>query len=95
MVWNILTGIVEIVLAMGKVAKMERKITVEIPEALHNKLAQILTDSDFGSVQEFVVYVLNDLSTTGWPKEEKVSKEEISEEEMEKIKTRLRNLGYL
>ena len=74
---------------------MERKITVEIPEALHNKLAQILTDSDFGSVQEFVVYVLNDLSTTGWPKEEKVSKEEISEEEMEKIKTRLRNLGYL
>jgi len=74
---------------------MERKITVEIPETLHNKLAQILTDSDFGSVQEFVVYVLNDLSTTGWPKEEKVAKEEISEEEMEKIKARLRNLGYL
>ena len=74
---------------------MDRKITIEIPDLLYNKLKQILEDSDFKSVQEFVIYVLNDLTTAEWPKEKRVAKEEISEEEMEKIKARLRNLGYL
>ncbi len=74
---------------------MDRKITIDIPEQLYNKLSKILEDSDFKSVQEFVLYVLIDLTTTEWPKEERVAKEEISEDEMEKIKTRLRNLGYL
>ncbi len=74
---------------------MDRKITIEIPEALYNKLKKVLDDSDFKSVQEFVIYVLNDLTTAEWPKEERVAKDEVSEEEMEKIKKRLRNLGYL
>jgi hypothetical protein len=74
---------------------MERKITIDIPEALYNKLQNVLADSDFESVQEFVIYVLNDLTTTGWPRQGPVVKEEISEDEMEKIKSRLRNLGYL
>jgi hypothetical protein len=75
---------------------MDAKRKIEIPEQLYSKLAQIIEGSDFKTVEEFAIYVLNDLTTTQLPpKEERIANEELSEEEIEKIKSRLRNLGYL
>lgn len=75
---------------------MEEKKNIEIPEQLYNKLAQIIEGSDFKSVEEFILYVLNDLTTTQLPaKNKRTTNEELNEEEAEKIKARLRNLGYL
>jgi len=69
---------------------MERdKVTLKIPRPLYDKIRTIIEGSGFSSVNEFVVYVLRDLiSTKG------MDKKELSAEEIEAIRQRLKNLGY-
>ncbi|MEO0231927.1 MAG: CopG family transcriptional regulator [candidate division WOR-3 bacterium] len=69
---------------------MRDKVTIKIPRPLYNKLKKIIEGTGFSSVNEFIVYVLRDLVSI---KEE--SKEELTKEEIQKIRERLKNLGYL
>ena len=67
------------------------KVTIKIPRPLYENLSQVIEGSGFNSVTEFVVYVLRDLlSSRPMSKEPSLSKGEI-----EAIKKRLKNLGYL
>lgn len=69
---------------------MRDKVTIKIPRPLYNKLKKIIEGTGFSSVNEFIVYVLRDLVSI---KEE--NKEELTKEEIQKIRERLKNLGYL
>lgn len=65
------------------------KVTLKIPRPLYDRLTEIINESGFSSVNEFVVYVLRDLVSLGIDENREMSKEE-----METIKKRLKNLGY-
>ncbi len=65
------------------------KVTIKIPRPLYNRLKTIIEGSGFRSVNEFVVYVLRDLVSMKGD-----DKEELTKEEIEAIRRRLRNLGY-
>lgn len=67
----------------------KEKVTIKIPKPLYDRLKQIIEDSGFSSVNEFIVYVLRDLVSRGIDE-----KQELSKEETDSIKTRLKNLGY-
>ncbi|UCC38774.1 MAG: CopG family transcriptional regulator [Candidatus Aminicenantes bacterium] len=65
------------------------KVTLKIPRPLYDKIRTVIEGSGFSSVNEFVVYVLRDLiSAKG------IDKKELSAEEVEAIRQRLKNLGY-
>jgi Arc/MetJ-type ribon-helix-helix transcriptional regulator len=67
--------------------KGEKKI-VSLPAELYSKIEQRANAADFGSVDEYVEFVL----------EETVKEEEekaLSEEEEKEVKKRLKDLGYL
>ncbi len=66
------------------------KVTIKIPRQLYGKLKHILEGSGYNSVTDFIVYVLRDLVATTRKAEDK-----ISEVDLDEIKKRLRNLGYL
>ena len=65
------------------------RVTLKIPRPLYEKLKSVIEGSGFSSVNEFVVYVLRDLISAS------KDKEEFSAEEIEAIRQRLKNLGYL
>ena len=70
--------------------KKDNKVTIKIPRPLYNNLKFLIDDSGFNSVNDFIVYILRDIaSNTKIDSEDQLSKEEI-----ETIKERLRNLGY-
>jgi len=64
------------------------RVTLKIPRPLYEKIKVVIEDSGFSSVNEFVVYVLRDL-VSGTR-----DKKELSPEEIEAIRQRLKNLGY-
>ncbi|MBN2398709.1 MAG: CopG family transcriptional regulator [Candidatus Aminicenantes bacterium] len=64
------------------------RVTLKIPRQLYKKLQTVIEGSGFRSVNEFVVYVLRDLISLR--QEEK----DLSKNEIELIKQRLKNLGY-
>jgi metal-responsive CopG/Arc/MetJ family transcriptional regulator len=71
--------------------KRAKKVTLKIPRPLYESLSQIIDESGFNSVTEFVVYVLRDLiSSRAAEKEPALSKKEV-----EMVKKRLQSLGYL
>ncbi|MCK5513997.1 MAG: CopG family transcriptional regulator [Deltaproteobacteria bacterium] len=71
--------------------KKDNKVTIKIPRPLYNNLKFLIDDSGFNSVNDFIVCSLRDIaSNTKTDSEDQLSKEEI-----ETIKERLRNLGYL
>jgi len=65
------------------------KVTIKIPRPLYIRIKDIIEESGFSSVNEFVVYVLRDLVSM-----HDLSRTELSKEEIEKIRQRLKNLGY-
>ena len=69
--------------------KKDNKVTIKIPRPLYN-LKYLIEDSGFNSINDIIVYILRDIaSNTKIETEDQLSKEEI-----ETIKERLRNLGY-
>ena len=68
----------------------ESKVTVKIPRPLYRKVQQVVDGSGFNSPTDFIVYVLRDLMG----KAEDHSGE-FSQAELDDIKRKLRNLGYL
>ncbi len=72
-------------------AKPEGKVTLKIPRQLYDNLQDIIGDSGFNSVTDFVVYCLRDIVyTTKQSKEKKLSNKEI-----DSVRERLKSLGYL
>lgn len=66
------------------------KVTIKIPRPLYNKLRDIIEDSGFSSVNEFIVYVLRDLIAL-----HKVDEDKLTPKEVKLLKSRLKKLGYL
>lgn len=76
---------------MAIIEKMEKdRVTLKIPRPLYEKLQTVIEESGFRSVNEFVVYVLRDLISLRRDEKEK----DLSKDEIEAIKQRLKNLGY-
>jgi len=65
------------------------KVSLKIPRPLYDKIKTVIEGSGFSSVNEFVVYVLRDLLSV-----KALDKKELSAEEIEAIRQRLKSLGY-
>ena len=73
----------------------ESKVTVKIPRPLYRKIQQVVDGSGFNSPTDFIVYVLRDLMGEAETSSASASAQQSSEEELEELKRKLRNLGYL
>ncbi|HDN74112.1 MAG TPA: CopG family transcriptional regulator [Archaeoglobus sp.] len=69
----------------------EKYVAVEIPQELYERIQKRVQETEFGSVSEYVTYVLREVLASLEEEEEEV----FTEEEEEKVKERLRALGYL
>lgn len=69
----------------------ESKVTVKIPRPLYRRIQQVVEDSGFNSPTDFIVYVLRDLmgEAEGNPHVE------FNQDELDDVKRKLKNLGYL
>ena len=68
----------------------ESKVTVKIPRPLYRRVQQVVEGSGFNSPTDFIVYVLRDLM--GKAEEQP---RELTQEELDDVKRKLKNLGYL
>lgn len=68
------------------------KVTIKIPRILYDKIQIITEDSGFNSPTDFIVFVLRDLVGE---REFHGDNKEFSAEEIQAIKRKLKNLGYL
>jgi Arc/MetJ-type ribon-helix-helix transcriptional regulator len=69
----------------------ESKVTVKIPRPLYRKIQAVVEDSGFNSPTDFIVYVLRDLMG----EHEEAEHKEFTPEELDEVKRKLKNLGYL
>ncbi|MFW9988145.1 MAG: CopG family transcriptional regulator [Candidatus Odinarchaeota archaeon] len=67
--------------------------TVSIPKVLAEKIKERMKGTGFSSVSSYVTYVLRQVLSS--IEEEEKSKQAFTEEEEEKVKQRLRDLGYI
>jgi hypothetical protein len=73
---------------------MERRrndVTLKIPRPLYDRLAQVIEGTGFRSVTEFAVYVLRDLVS----EQHEAREDQLSRDEVDLVRQRLRSLGYL
>ena len=68
----------------------ESKVTVKIPRPLYRRVQQVVEGSGFNSPTDFIVYVLRDLMG-----EAEEHPHEFTHEELQDVKRKLKNLGYL
>lgn len=68
----------------------ESKVTVKIPRPLYRKVQQVVEGSGFNSPTDFIVYVLRDLMG-----EADDHAGDFSQDELDDVKRKLKNLGYL
>lgn len=69
----------------------ESKVTVKIPRPLYRKIQQVVEDSGFNSPTDFIVYVLRDLMGEA----DAAAASEFNQDELDDVKRKLKNLGYL
>lgn len=69
----------------------ESKVTVKIPRPLYRKIQLVVDGSGFNSPTDFIVYVLRDLMGEA----ETTQTTEFNQDELDDIKRKLKNLGYL
>ncbi|MFX0059443.1 MAG: CopG family transcriptional regulator [Candidatus Hodarchaeota archaeon] len=67
--------------------------TVSIPKILADKIKERMKGTGFSSVSSYVTYVLRQVVSS--IEEEEKSKQAFTKEEEEKVKQRLRDLGYI
>ncbi|MFX1502417.1 MAG: CopG family transcriptional regulator [Promethearchaeota archaeon] len=67
--------------------------TVSIPKPLTEKIKERMKGTGFSSVSSYVTYVLRQVISS--IEEEEKSKQAFTKEEEEKVKQRLRDLGYI
>ena len=68
----------------------EPKVTVKIPRPLYRRVQQVVEGSGFNSPTDFIVYVLRDLMG-----EAEEHPREFTQQELDDVKRKLKNLGYL
>ena len=79
----------------------ESKVTVKIPRPLYRKIQQVVEESGFNSPTDFIVFVLRDLmgeaDAAQAAAEAKAAAQthEFSQDELDDVKRKLKNLGYL
>ena len=73
-----------------KQSKQKEFTTVSIPTPLFKKIEERIKDTGFTSVPSYVIYVLKEIIT----EEEEETEEPFTEEE-DRVKARLRALGYI
>jgi hypothetical protein len=76
----------------GGLSVSEPRVTIKIPRPLYERIAKSIEGSGFSSVTDFIVYVLRDVMSGAG---DKTHEGELTRDELEAIKQRLRNLGYL
>ena len=74
-------------------SKERKYTTVSIPVTLYKRIKNLIKDTGFTSVSQFVVYVLREVVAS--MEEEKLASQAVSEEEKARIIERLKKLGYL
>jgi Arc/MetJ-type ribon-helix-helix transcriptional regulator len=67
--------------------------TVSIPKPLADKIKQRMKGTGFASVSSYVTYVIRQVLSS--IEEEERTKSAFSKEDEEKVKQRLRDLGYI
>ena len=67
----------------------EETVDVKIPKSIAGKIEKRMKGTEFGSLSDYVTYVLGEVISGG--EEEKT----VSEEDEEKVRERLKALGYL
>lgn len=84
-------------MSVDKGKNLESKVTIKIPRLLYNRLFEIVEDSGFNSVTDFIVYVLRDLASIHSDSREvsQLTDGRLSQKEIEAIRKRLKSLGYL
>jgi Arc/MetJ-type ribon-helix-helix transcriptional regulator len=70
---------------------MESKVTIKIPRDLYQRLGQMIEDTGFSSVSEFIIFVLRTLASSGEIKHD----DRLTADEVKAIRERLIRLGYL
>lgn len=70
----------------------ETKVTLKIPRPLYRRIQQVVDGSGFNSPTDFIVFVLRDVLG-----ETQVSSADrpYTDNELEDVKRKLKNLGYL
>ena len=70
---------------------MKEKVTIKIPKELYEKLKEIIENTGFSSVTEFIVFTMRLISSGG-----KIDKRaKFTKKEIEEVRKRLKELGYL
>jgi metal-responsive CopG/Arc/MetJ family transcriptional regulator len=67
------------------------KVTIKIPRELYQHLKQMIKDTGFSSVNEFIVFVMRTIASGSEMKKE----DNLTAEEVNAIRGRLKKLGYL
>jgi len=65
---------------------MKQRVTIKIPKELYDKLTEIIKNTGFSSVTEFIVFTMRTLAMGGKIKE----KDKFKKEEIREIKRRLK-----
>ena len=81
----------------------EPKVTVKIPRPLYHKIQQVVEGSGFSSPTDFIVFVLRDLmgdTPTGKVDPDQgeagtADQKEFTQAELDDVRRKLENLGYL
>ncbi len=66
----------------------EKSMNISIPPSLYKQIEERIEDTGFESVSAYVTYVLRELLSED-------EKETFTKEEEERVKERLRSLGYI
>lgn len=68
------------------------KVTIKIPRPLYDKIGKVIDGAGYNSVTDFVVYVMRDLVASH---EAAASDLGHDNNDIERVKERLRGLGYM
>jgi hypothetical protein len=71
--------------------RMEKRRTIEIPETLYDRVSARIKGSEFASVEDYVARMIRERLAV----EENSKPTGYTKEEEEKVKARLKALGYL
>ena len=78
---------------MAKIKDEKKFTTISIPTRLADKIKKRIEGTGFHSLSSYVTYVLREVISS--VEEEETEEEAFSKDDEEKIKERLRSLGYL
>jgi Arc/MetJ-type ribon-helix-helix transcriptional regulator len=70
--------------------KMDKFSEIRIPTPLFEKIVEKIKDTGFSSVESYVTYVLREILA-----EDEQPEKAFTKEDEEKVKARLRDLGYM